>query len=144
MKLQEMIKESRKKNAKFDFVRVCDFLDGQVYSAMNMVATKEGTGYAGSFANWCMDIGRLTGENPLKCRVLGNLMQRLALDSKHDGSGSYKESDWYKVCTLKQKTYSSDKELYMALREAVGALEDVSDKVASSYTDKDLVALLDD
>lgn len=122
MKLDEMITASKKKNAKFENVDITAFLDGQVYSAMNMVATKEGTGYAGSFANWCMDMGKLGGFDLLECRELGNLMQRLALDSKHDGNGSYKETLWYVVCTLKNRRFATDAAITAALEMALNGV----------------------
>lgn len=126
MKLNEIITDSKKKNEKFENVDITAFLDNQVYSAMNMVATKEGTGYAGSFANWCMDMGKLGGFDLLECRELGNLMQRLALDSKHDGSGSYKETLWYAVCTLKNRRFATDAAITAALEIALNGVSGTS------------------
>lgn len=101
MKLCEMIDNSRKKNAKYDDVEVSGYYNAWFYGALNLKAVKEGTGIGGSFANWLLEMARIAGVDMVQARILGNKLQQLALDSKHDGAGVMSDAVWYKVCKLK-------------------------------------------
>ena len=83
MNLQEIIVNSRKKNEKFDNIELSEFSEKQFYGALNLKASKEGTGYAGSFANKLFEM----------CRVAG-------IDSKHDGEGSMYDTVWFKLSQI--------------------------------------------
>lgn len=101
MKLNEIINESRGKNEKFDNVQLSDFSDKQFFGALNLKASKEGTGVAGSCANWIFEMARTCGLDLIQARRLGNILQQEALDSKHDGEGSMLDTVWYKIAKLK-------------------------------------------
>jgi hypothetical protein len=100
MNLQEMIVNSRKKNEKFDNIELSEFSEKQFYGALNLKASKEGTGYAGSFANKLFEMCRVAGIDLIEARILGNLMQQEALDSKHDGEGSMYDAIWFKISQI--------------------------------------------
>lgn len=100
MNLQEIIVNSRKKNEKFDNIELSEFSEKQFYGALNLKASKEGTGYAGSFANRLFEMCRVAGINLIEARILGNLMQQEALDSKHDGEGSMYDAIWFKISQI--------------------------------------------
>jgi len=102
MKLSEMIDNSRKKNEKFDNVDVAGYYNAWFYGALNLKAVKEGTGIGGSFANWLLEMARIAGVDMIQARILGNKLQQLALDSKHDGAGVMSDAVWYKICQLKK------------------------------------------
>lgn len=114
MKLCEMISESRKKNAKYDNVDVAGYYNAWFYGALNLKAVKEGTGIGGSFANWLLEMARIAGVDMVQARILGNKLQQLALDSKHDGAGVMSDAVWYKICQLK-KFKGSPIQLEMAI-----------------------------
>ena len=100
MNLQEIISDSRKKNEKFDNIELSEFSEKQFYGALNLKASKEGTGYAGSFANRLFEMCRVAGIDLIEARILGNLMQQEALDSKHDGEGSMYDAIWFKISQI--------------------------------------------
>jgi hypothetical protein len=100
MNLQEMIVNSRKKNEKFDNIELSEFSEKQFYGALNLKASKEGTGYAGSFANKLFEMCRVAGIDLLEARIFGDLMQQEALDSKHDGEGSMYDTVWFKLSQI--------------------------------------------
>lgn len=100
MNLQEIINDSRKKNEKFDNIELSEFSEKQFYGALNLKASKEGTGYAGSFANRLFEMCRVAGIDLIEARILGNLMQQEALDSKHDGEGSMYDAIWFKISQI--------------------------------------------
>ena len=100
MNLQEIIVNSRKKNEKFDNIELSEFSEKQFYGALNLKASKEGTGYAGSFANRLFEMCRVAGIDIIEARILGNLMQQEALDSKHDGEGSMYDAIWFKISQI--------------------------------------------
>lgn len=102
MKLDEMIDSSRKKNEKYNCVDLSVYRETQFYGALNLKAVKEGTGIGGSFANWFFEMCRVGGFNLVEARKVGNKLQQLALDSKHDGSGAMSDTVWYKICQLKK------------------------------------------
>ena len=114
MKLSEMIDNSRKKNEKFDNVDVAGYYNAWFYGALNLKAVKEGTGIGGSFANWLLEMARIAGVDMVQARILGNKLQQLALDSKHDGAGVMSDAVWYKICQLK-KFKGSPIQLEMAI-----------------------------
>ena len=128
MKLSEMISNSRKKNAKFDCVDLGCYYEAWFYGALNLKAVKEGTGIGGSFANWLLEMARVAGCEMKLARILGNKIQQLALDSKHDGSGAMSDTVWYKICQLK-KFKGSAIELEMAICEILDEIgyEDVAE-----------------
>ena len=127
MKLCEMISESRKKNAKFDNVDVAGYYNAWFYGALNLKAVKEGTGIGGSFANWLLEMARIAGVDMIQARILGNKLQQLALDSKHDGAGVMSDAVWYKICQLK-KFKGSPIQLEMAICDI---LNEVSPEVVA-------------
>lgn len=100
MNLKEIINDSRKKNEKFDNIELSEFSEKQFYGALNLKASKEGTGYAGSFANRLFEMCRVAGIDLIEARILGNLMQQEALDSKHDGEGSMYDAIWFKISQI--------------------------------------------
>lgn len=100
MNLQEIIVNSRKKNEKFDNIDLSEFSEKQFYGALNLKASKEGTGYAGSFANRLFEMSRVAGIDLIEARILGNLMQQEALDSKHDGEGSMYDAIWFRISQI--------------------------------------------
>ncbi len=100
MNLQEIIVNSRKKNEKFDNIDLSEFSEKQFYGALNLKASKEGTGYAGSFANRLFEMCRVAGIDLIEARILGNLMQQEALDSKHDGEGSMYDAIWFRISQI--------------------------------------------
>lgn len=124
MKLSEMIDSSRKKNAKYDNVEVSGYYNSWFYGALNLKAVKEGTGIGGSFANWLLEMARIAGVDMIQARILGNKLQQLALDSKHDGAGVMSDALWYKVCKL--KTFKgSPIQLEMAICDILNDVNDV-------------------
>jgi len=127
MKLSEMIDNSRKKNEKFDNVDVAGYYNAWFYGALNLKAVKEGTGIGGSFANWLLEMARIAGVDMIQARILGNKLQQLALDSKHDGAGVMSDAVWYKVCQLK-KFKGSPIQLEMAICDI---LNEVSPEVVA-------------
>lgn len=127
MKLSEMIDNSRKKNAKFDDVKTENYYNAWFYGALNLKAVKEGTGIGGSFANWLLEMARIAGVDMVQARILGNKLQQLALDSKHDGAGVMSDAVWYKICQLK-KFKGSPIQLEMAICDI---LNEVSPEVVA-------------
>lgn len=127
MKLNEMISASRKKNEKFDDVKTEDYYNAWFYGALNLKAVKEGTGIGGSFANWLLEMARIAGVDMIQARILGNKLQQLALDSKHDGAGAMSDAMWYKICQLK-KFKGSPIQLEMAICDI---LNEVSPEVVA-------------
>ena len=124
MKLEEMISASRKKNAKYDCVEKSEYYNAWFYGALNLKAVKEGTGIGGSFANWLLEMARIAGVDMIQARILGNKIQQLALDSKHDGAGVMSDAVWYKVCKL--KTFKgSPIQLEMAICDILNDVKDV-------------------
>ena len=124
MKLEEMIASSRKKNAKYDCVEVGEYYNAWFYGALNLKAVKEGTGIGGSFANWLLEMARIAGVDMVQARILGNKIQQLALDSKHDGAGVMSDALWYKICRLK-KFKGSPIQLEMAICDILNEVADV-------------------
>lgn len=100
MKLNAIIAESRKKNEKYDLIDLNEFPEKQFFGALNLKASKEGTGFAGSFQNRLFEMCRNAGLSLIEARRLGNLMQQEALDSKHDGQGSMYDSIWFQISQL--------------------------------------------
>ena len=127
MKLEEMIASSRKKNAKYDDVKTEDYYNAWFYGALNLKAVKEGTGIGGSFANWLLEMARIAGVDMIQARILGNKLQQLALDSKHDGAGVMSDAVWYKIWQLK-KFKGSPIQLEMAICDI---LNEVSPEVVA-------------
>ena len=122
MKLEEMISASRKKNEKYDCVDLTGYYEAWFYGALNLKAVKEGTGIGGSFANWLLEMARIAGVDMVQARILGNKIQQLALDSKHDGSGAMSDTVWYKICQLK-KFKGSAIELEMAICDILNEVD---------------------
>ncbi|MGL4358273.1 MAG: hypothetical protein ACRCSY_06215 [Cetobacterium sp.] len=72
-----------------------------------MKTVKEGTASAGAFCNRIMEIASNScgSLDMVESRVISDIFQRIALDSKHDGNGgSYKDSDWYQIYEMMLKT----------------------------------------
>jgi len=79
-----------------------DYLNNYSQTVLNMLTVKDGTGHAGSFAIWSVEIASVAGLDVPLGREIANIFQRKALDSKHiQGKGGYKESPWYKICELR-------------------------------------------
>lgn len=111
MKIMEMLQES-KKSVKFLTKRnEEEILQNQLETVLNMRTVKEGTAFAGSFANWLFEIARNNHLNLTMARKLGDLIQQKALDSKHvTGGDGFRDSEWYKIVELKQTDYKSSPE----------------------------------
>ncbi|MGL6100325.1 MAG: hypothetical protein ACRC0G_11960 [Fusobacteriaceae bacterium] len=102
--ITDLLNLAVKKNAKY-YKPTSDLSGiGEAYSSniMNMKTVKEGTATAGSFCNKIMEIAFCSAYiNVISARVISDIFQRIALDSKHNGAGtSYKDSDWFKISNL--------------------------------------------
>lgn len=99
-----------------------DYMQSHIETVKNMITVKEGTATAGSFCNWIMECSRNAGLDMVTARALSNRLQRVALDSKHEGGkGSYKDLPWYKLATLnnqRRKFYSID-EIYNLIESII-------------------------
>lgn len=102
----DMLHESKKSMKYAGKIDEEDYLDNQASTVLNMRTVKEGTAFAGSFANWIFEKARLHGMDLVLARHLGDLIQQEALDSKHTTGGKgYQDSSWFKLVDLKNKCY---------------------------------------
>lgn len=102
----DMLHESKKSMKYADKIDEQNYLDNQASTVLNMRTVKEGTAFAGSFANWIFEKARLHGMDLVLARHLGDLIQQEALDSKHTTGGKgYQDSSWFKLVDLKNKCY---------------------------------------
>jgi hypothetical protein len=105
----------------------------QAYSSncLNMKTVKEGTAVAGAFCNRIMEVADNCADiSMIEARTISDIFQRIALDSKHDGTGgSFKDSDWYRISEMLSKTKRNtslehiESELKKILCDAVTAVE---------------------
>lgn len=139
MNLNEMIENSRKKNEKFDSVKKADFIERQFTGALNLKASKEGTGFAGAFANWLFEMARVGCLDLMTARIIGNRMQQEALDSKHDGGGDMSQTIWFKLTQLRRFRGNE-----FQLREEIKQILDKNNKVSTVNVNEDLSSVLDE
>ena len=102
----DMLHESKKSMKYAGKINEQDYLDNQASTVLNMRTVKEGTAFAGAFANWIFEKARVHGYDLVLARHLGDLIQQEALDSKHTTGGKgFMDSQWYKLVSLKNSCY---------------------------------------
>lgn len=102
----DMLHESKKSMKYAGKINEQDYLDNQASTILNMRTVKEGTAFAGAFANWIFEKARVHGYDLVLARHLGDLIQQEALDSKHTTGGKgFMDSQWYKLVSLKNSCY---------------------------------------
>lgn len=102
----DMLHESKKSMKYASKINEGDYLDNQASTVLNMRTVKEGTAFAGAFANWIFEKARVHGYDLVLARHLGDLIQQEALDSKHTTGGKgFMDSQWYKLVSLKNSCY---------------------------------------
>lgn len=102
----DMLHESKKSMKYAGTINEQDYLDNQASTVLNMRTVKEGTAFAGAFANWIFEKARVHGYDLVLARHLGDLIQQEALDSKHTTGGKgFMDSQWYKLVSLKNSCY---------------------------------------
>lgn len=102
----DMLHESKKSMKYASKINEQDYLDNQASTVLNMRTVKEGTAFAGAFANWIFEKARVHGYDLVLARHLGDLIQQEALDSKHTTGGKgFMDSQWYKLVSLKNSCY---------------------------------------
>lgn len=117
-----------------------DYLDNQASTVLNMRTVKEGTAYAGSFANWLFEKARLHGMDLVLARHLGDLIQQEALDSKHTTGGKgFQDSVWFKLVNLKNKCYRDSYDDILRKIELILNGEYVDDSENENDCNSDLV-----
>lgn len=106
----DLLSKGNKKNGKYyvgNNIDVDSIKDAYSSNILNMKTVKEGTASAGAFCNRIMEIASNScgSLDMVESRVISDIFQRIALDSKHDGNGgSYKDSDWYQIYEMMLKT----------------------------------------
>lgn len=101
--LKDLLNEGNKKNEKYysNGRTTENLINEHKSNILNMRTVQEGTATAGSFCNKVMEIASIIGLDMVSTRVISDIFQRIALDSKHDGTGDgYKSSDWYRIAEL--------------------------------------------
>lgn len=104
--LRDLLVEGEKKNKKYykGGMSFDDIQSAYKQNILNMRTVQEGTATAGAFCNRIMEIASNHGVNMVDARVISDIFQRIALDSKHDGvSGGYKKLDWFRIAELLKK-----------------------------------------
>lgn len=102
----DMLHESKKSMKYAGAINEQEYLDNQASTVLNMRTVKEGTAFAGAFANWIFEKARLHNLDLIAARHLGDLIQQEALDSKHTvGGKGFMDSQWYKLTYLKNSCY---------------------------------------
>ncbi|MGL5317052.1 MAG: hypothetical protein ACRC92_27580 [Peptostreptococcaceae bacterium] len=100
----DLLNEGAKKNEKYYIPEGVTSEKVEIaYSSniLNMKTVKEGTANAGAFCNRIMEVACTNNIDIIESRVISDIFQRIALDSKHDGNGgSYKDSDWYQISEM--------------------------------------------
>lgn len=136
-KIKDILNASKK--SKKYLADLPDYMQSHIETVKNMITVKEGTATAGSFCNWIMEVARNAGLDMVTARALSNRLQRVALDSKHEGGkGSYKDLPWYKLATLcnqRRKFYSVD-EIYGVIESIIN--EDMIE-LTSDDEDEDIL-----
>lgn len=103
----EMLEESEKSLKYSGAIDEQDYISNQQSTVLNMRTVKEGTAFAGAFANWIFEKARVHNYDMCLARHLGDLVQQEALDSKHTvGGQGFMDSQWYKITDLKNKCYN--------------------------------------
>lgn len=101
--LKDLLNEGTKKNEKYysNGRDIDNVVSEHKSNILNMRTVQEGTATAGSFCNKIMEIASNVGLNLVETRTISDIFQRIALDSKHDGTKEgYKSSDWYQIAQL--------------------------------------------
>lgn len=121
----EMLEDSPKSLKYSSAINEEDYLDNQASTVLNMRTVKEGTAFAGSFANWLFEKARLHNYDLAIARHLGDLIQQEALDSKHTvGGKGFMDSKWYKITDLKNSCY---KDTYDVILSKINNILDEDD-----------------
>lgn len=116
----DMLHQSQKSMKYANKINEIDYLDNQSSTVLNMRTVKEGTAFAGSFANWIFEKARLNGLDLSIARHLGDLIQQEALDSKHTvGGKGFMDSQWYKLVNLKNTCYRDSYDKIIEKIEAI-------------------------
>ena len=103
----DMLHESKKSMKYAGKINEQDYISNQQSTVLNMRTVKEGTAFAGAFANWIFEKARVHNYDMCLARHLGDLVQQEALDSKHTvGGQGFMDSQWYKITDLKNKCYN--------------------------------------
>ena len=106
----DMLLESKKSMNFARPISVLDYVENQFDTVLNMRTVKDGTGFAGSFCNWLMEVVTLAKLDLKEARGVCDIIQQAALDSKHNkqtGQG-YKESVWFKLTQLRKDAKKKD------------------------------------
>ncbi|MGL4453683.1 MAG: hypothetical protein ACRCTZ_21195 [Sarcina sp.] len=143
--LKDLLSQGKAKNDKYyTSGRDTDNLVSEHKSnILNMRTVQEGTATAGSFCNKIMEIASNVGLNLVDTRVISDIFQRIALDSKHDGTGDgYKSSDWYKIAELfimSRRAVTRD----VMRKELLSILSGTTSEISTSQDNNDLVDVED-
>ena len=106
MKGIKMLQASKKSMKYAKEVKGEDYIDNQSSTVLNMRTVKEGTAFAGGFANWLFEISRNNGLDLITARKIGDLIQQESLDSKHTiGGNGFADSKWFKIVNLRKTSY---------------------------------------
>lgn len=116
----EMLEESEKSLKYSGAIDEQDYINNQASTILNMRTVKEGTAFAGAFANWIFEKSRIHNYDMCLARHLGDLIQQEALDSKHTTGGKgFMDSQWYKITDLKNKCYQDTYDMILAKVNAI-------------------------
>lgn len=116
----DMLHQSEKSMKYADKIVEQDYLDNQASTVLNMRTVKEGTAFAGSFANWIFDSVKNADGDLELARHLGDMFQQEALDSKHTTGGKgFMDSEWYKIVSLR---YSCYRDSYNIIEDKIKAI----------------------
>lgn len=135
----EMLESSSKSMKYAEAIEEESYVENQAGTILNMRTVKEGTAFAGAFANWIFDKARNHGLDLTVARHLGNLIQQEALDSKHTTGGKgYQDAKWYKITELQYKCNKDSFEEIMKKIEAIMNDEEVKEDKKSGNDDFEL------
>ncbi|MGL5716446.1 MAG: hypothetical protein ACRCXX_14015 [Cetobacterium sp.] len=139
--LKDLLNEGKSKNEKYYVAgrNMDNLVNEHKSNILNMRTVQEGTATAGSFCNKVMEIASNVGLNMVDTRVISDIFQRIALDSKHDGTGDgYKSSDWYKIAELfimSRRAVTRD----VMRKELLAILTGNTTEISTSQDNNDLV-----
>lgn len=134
----DLIKESPKSMKYAGEINEQDYLDNQASTILNMRTVKEGTAFAGAFANWIFNACKNLPARPNLefARVIGDKIQQEALDSKHTvGGKGFMDSKWYKITALKGNCYRDPYNIILDKINKIMDEEENSTPVADDYND---------
>lgn len=106
----DMLRESKKSMNFAKPLSVDDYIENQFETVLNMRTVKEGTGAAGSFCNWLMEVATLAKLDLKEARGICDIIQQAALDSKHNKStgNGYTDTIWFKLTRLRFEANKKD------------------------------------